>query len=292
MFFLLLAGCSKSNVPAVNKAEGGAVDAAVEPLQTDSALGDFPCAFAVADHSGSRLLINYYDDAGFIEEVAEPEQYALAYGAYGECVHIVYDGFQESTDPYSSDFDDSAGYVYHALNGRLRPDKYYVLTTESLLPDALIRLYPPHPDSSDPYHNLTRLRTGLQFEDFVFLARGQRKVKWAEQLAITEEGGMIALVVYERAEGSSRSDYSIVYQCGPETLFWDDDGYFDISPWWPDLSAMQMDAEKKPSVYEPLFLARLDNKLVMALNYIPPGVETGELVILYEDSGRFAIKGK
>ena len=251
LLLLLLAGCSKANVPSAS-----------------TALVDFPCAFAVADHSASRLLINYYDEAGFIEEVAKPEQYALAYGAYGECAGIVYDGFQDSIESYS----------YNVVNGGLRPDKYYALTTEKLLPDALILLYPPHPDPSDPYRNLARLRTGSQFEDLIFLAKN-RKVWWAEQLAITEEGGMIALVVYERGEGSSRSDYSIVYQCGPETLFWDEDGYFDISPWWPDLSAMQIDAEKNPSVYEPLFLARLDNRLVMALNYIPPGVETGELVI-------------
>ena len=272
--FFSLSACSKSNT------QEGEVRAAEVPVPAPAANSghgldpyDFPLAFAIADKDGKHLLVNYYDDAGYAVELAEPGQYTQAIGAYGEIVRVSYDCFLEEEETYSSN------YVYNAVSGRLLPDKYYVLTTERLLPDAMIRLNPPLPDPSDPYKNIKRLRAGLKFEDYIFIAKEQRKVQWAEQLAITEEGGMIALVVYEN-EGS-RSDYSIVHQCGPDILFWDDGGYFNISGWSVEAGA--------PPVYEPLFLARLGNSLVMALGYTPPGTGT-ELAFLYEDSGKFVIR--
>ena len=118
--------------------------------------------------------------------------------------------------------------------------------------------------------------TGQSFEDYIYIIKNCG-VQWAEQLSISEEGGMVALVLYER-QGDDML-FSITYQNGSETLFWDSEAEYD------EYSTWRVDMGDEPGLFKPLFLMRLDNGLVLALTWGAPEGES--IVILYEDSGRF-----
>ncbi len=244
-------------------------DTAAEPL----VLGDFSLTFGFTDESGSRLIVRYYEDDGGAALIERPEQYTLAIGDYGQTARLSFAGWQDATDENNyedtaGNFDNLPGYVYSVQDGELLPDSVYGLIAEGTLDDALIPLIPSlnDPYGYEPYPELD--------EDVVSRLPGEREIRWTEKFASTENGAQIGLVFYEPI--GEEMLFSIVYTESESMLSWHcaNEG----SPWWEGLG-------EQPGLFTPLFLARLNNGLVLALTWGGPDGEN--IVFLYEDNGQF-----
>jgi|GEM_PF-1823527 len=243
-----------------------------------ASLDAFPTAYGFADQTGARLIVTCYDTGDGPSFDADPNQFTLAIGPYGEIVPVNYSGWQDETEENdyraaAYNFSNLPGFIFNAAGGRLRPDRTYVLTTEGALADTLITLNPPAPGMDK------RTLMGLKTEDYIYLIKG-RGVKWSELLSVSAEGGQIGLFLFER-EGDDML-FSIVYLDGPDTLFWDKPAEYDEWCTW------RIDMGDEPGNFEPLFLARLDGELVLALTWGAP--EGENVVVLYEDGGGFVEK--
>ena len=254
-------------------------DAGLSPSDSLS-LGDFPMAFGFADETGGRLIITCYDTGDGPSFDADPNQFTLAVGPYGELVGIRYAEWQEETEQNSYrdtsyNFGNLPGFVFNAIDGTLRPNQTYVLTADGPFTDALVTLNPPVPRPDDPYEHFPPVAMNDGTKDFIRYLKG-RGIQWAELLSVTEDGGQIGLILFER-EGDDML-FSIVY-LGNDVLFWDCPAEYDEGSTW------RVDMGDEPGFFEPLFLARLDNGLVLALTW---GAPEGESVIfLYQDRLRF-----
>jgi len=239
-------------------------------------------AFGFADENGGRLLLKCYDTGDGPSFDADPNQFTLAVGPYGELVPVSYSGWQDGTEQNdyrdaAYNFDNLSGFVFNAVDGRFRPDKTYILTSEGQFTDALITLNSPAPEKDELTMRYQGM--GLKTEDYIYTVKG-RGVKWSELLSVTAEGGQIGLFLFEREDDDML--FSIVYLDGPDTLFWDKPAEYDEWCTW------RIDMGDEPGAFEPLFLARLDGGLVLALTWGAPEGET--VVILYEENGSFIEK--
>ena len=242
----------------------------------------FSMAFGFADENGGRLLLKCYDTGDGPSFDADPNQFTLAVGPYGELVPVSYSGWQDGTEQNdyrdaAYNFDNLSGFVFNAVDGRFRPDKTYILTSEGQFTDALITLNSPAPEKDELTMRYQGM--GLKTEDYIYTVKG-RGVKWSELLSVTAEGGQIGLFLFEREDDDML--FSIVYLDGPDTLFWDKPAEYDEWCTW------RIDMGDEPGAFEPLFLARLDGGLVLALTWGAPEGET--VVILYEENGSFIEK--
>ena len=245
-------------------------------------LNEFSLAYGFADQTGGRLLLQCYDTGDGPSFDADPNQFTLAIGPYGEPVSISYAGWQDATEQNdyrdsAYNFDNLSGFVFNAVGGRLQPDKTYVLTAEGPFAEALITLNPPAPARDDLTMRYQGM--GLKTEDYIYTVKG-RGVEWSELLSVTAEGGQIGLFLFER-EGAEML-FSIVYLDGPDTLFWDNPAASDGWDVW------RIDMGEEPGRFTPLFLARLDDSLVLALTWGAPEGES--VVVLYEENGRLVEK--
>ena len=230
-------------------------------------LGDYLITFGFADRTGGRLLAR--------ESVADPAQYTLAIGPYGKSLRIGYAGQQDENSEQNSyrhtegNFDNLPGNVYNAVNGRLVPGQTYALAVGGQLDKALIALTPPD-------DRLSQATMDSIAEARIETLKG-RGIQWSELLGTTNDGGQIGLVLFERNNDDML--FSIVYLEGEKTLFWDNPAEYD------EYSTWRVDMGDEPGSFEPLFLARLDNGLVLALAWGAPEGES--IVVLCEDNGRF-----
>ena len=244
-------------------------------LGLSPSLDDFPLAFGFAGMDGDRLLIQCYEGG---ETEDDPEQYTLAIGPYGITARISYSGWQDESGENNyrdtaENFDNLPGYVFQAVDSRLLTGETYCLTTTGVLDSALVPLVSPARDPDGFFIN-----PGLDVDVTDRIAAlKSRGVVWASQLALTEEGAGIALVLFER-EGDDML-FSIVYIEDDKTVFWDCPAVYD------EMSTWRVDMGDDPGELAPLFLARLENGLVLVLTW---GAPEGEgIVVLYEDGGEF-----
>jgi hypothetical protein len=210
----------------------------------------------------------------------DPGMYSLLIGEGSKAIPVTFDAWQEEAtqDAGSEDipyFDRQQGFVYTAKDNRLRKNGTYLLSTPGPLADALVTLTgtPGNPwDQNDivpmPGETIKKIE-----------ALKERGTDETQLLAKTEDGGMIGLVLFDRL--GNEALFSIVYIDETQALFWDNPTEYidDIG------DAMWRVDTVGPGYFDVLFLARVDEGLMLMLNW---GAFEGEaIILLYEEDGAF-----
>ena len=212
---------------------------------------------------------NYYANTGF-----DPDRFSLAVGAYSEIWPIYFSKWQDESPANngrdnSGNFDKLPGFVFAQKAWKLSRNKTYLLTDMDTLIDSMLAIFPPGWKGNTPP---MAEETVASIEDYM-----DRGVVWAKTLAVTMDGGLIGLVLYER-QGNDML-FSIVYMDDNKTLFWNNPAEYDETSTW------RVDAGEEPGSFEPLLLARFDEGLMLILTWRAP--EGENVVVLYEDYGAF-----
>ena len=239
---------------------------AVPVSDAERSLGDYFITYGFADEPGSRLLVRDIE--------ADTAKYTLAIGPYGKSVRIAYAGLQDENSEQNSNrdtmwnFDNMPGYVYNAINGRMVPNETYALAAGQF-DKVLVELIPPDGE-------IRETTMGNIAEARIEKLKG-RKIQWSNLLGTTKDDGQVGLVLFKRSGDDML--FSIVYLTDEKTLFWDNPAQYNENSTW------RVDMEDEPGSFVPLFLARLDNSLVLILTWGAP--EGENIVVLYENNGKF-----
>jgi len=281
--------------------------AAPELSAWEQRLATWPMGFGFANEEGSRLIyVNYdfgdlmdYDEEPDIPEEAnedpdylseldekkselvmetgfDPDVFSLAIGSFSEIKPITFKAWQnESAQNNNRDtaynFNNLPGFVYAQKDWTLRKNKTYVLTNMGPLVESSIVLAPPGgwrgntpPMAEETIDSIEKFK--------------ERGVVWGKTLAVTKVGeGQIGIVMFER-QGDEMM-FSIVYMNDKKMLFWDCPAKYDESSTW------RIDGGEDPGSFEPLFLARFDEGLLLMLTW---GAAEGEIILLLrEERGVF-----
>ncbi|MED4953747.1 hypothetical protein ABEO75_12630 [Paenibacillus macerans] len=265
----LLAGCGSTDVESLAKPSS-----AVEK-NTMVEFARLESVFGFADESGEKL-ITLPDDSG--AGLENPEQFNAAIGNNGDWVEIEFVRRQEANEQDNNrqtmyNFNNMAGYVYKAKNGKFIQNKSYLLTRDGAIgKDSLMALNSTVDGQSPSGDYLPAdAETIAQIE-----AIKKRKVTASSLLSASAENEKIALFVFERKGDDMLA--SIAYIKGDEVLFKDYPAtYNEYGTWRVE------DGGDHPGRFEVLFLARSDEGLLLGLSWGAP--EGENLVVLKETNG-------
>jgi len=273
-------------------------------------LASWPMAFGFANEEGSKLILVNYDFIDLMEaneapviqiEAEEPEEeedsdymlapadkpeflieagfdpdtFSLAIGPYSDIKPITFRSWQRETAQNNNrdnvyNFKNLPGFVYAQKEWALSRNKTYVLTNMGPLVESTLVLGAPGWKGNTP---------PMAEETLNAIERQKnRSVVWGKTLATTKVGGgEIGVVLFER-QGNDML-FSIAYIDDNKTLFWDCPAQYDASSTW------RVDAGEEPGVFEPMFLARFDEGLLLMLTW---GSAEGETILLLrEEDGAF-----
>ncbi|MNI17752.1 hypothetical protein D3C73_711340 [compost metagenome] len=231
--------------------------------------------FGFADESGEQL-ITISDDSGV--DLKNPEQFNTAIGNNGELVEIEFVRQQDANEQDNNrqtmnNFNNMAGYIYKAKNGKFIQNKSYLLARDGVIgKNALIAMKSTRDDQSQSEVFLpTDADTIAQIE-----AIKKRKVTTSSLLSESAEE-KIALFVFEREADDMLA--SISYIKGDVVLFKDFPAKYDESSTW------RVDSGDEPGLFEVLFLAHSDEGLLLGMSWAAP--EGENLFVLQEANGVF-----
>ena len=230
--------------------------------------------FGFAGEEGRFLLGSWPDEYKEIFPEISPQEFTLAVGPYAELVPIKFEAVQEGSENSNNrdnvgNFANLPGYIYRPVSTRLTQNQTYVLTTAGLLMDTMMSLSRPSWRGNYPAMDEEMI-------DEIKTLKG-RSVVWGKQLATAVNGVVVGIVLFDR-----RGDdmlFSIVYRGEDKTLFWDCHAEYDEEATW------RVGGGEEPGSFTPMFLARLDEGLVMLLTWSASDGEN--IVLLYEEDDAF-----
>ena len=227
--------------------------------------------FAIADKDGTRLIVL---GSNALPMTEAPETLDIAIGYGGSVTPLRYLGYQEGDlDAWDGretfySFDNIPGQVYEASGGGLDVAWPYLITSAEAFFAQLISL---------EYNRMDE----YSFVQADAVATAQREagrglaVVYSAELAATGEGGAIELFQYERSGDDML--FEIVYRNGAQEIVVEFPAEYD------EYSTWRAGAGDHPGLWDVLFLARLEEQLLMATLWSGP--EGGNVRIWMENGG-------
>ncbi|RUS48950.1 hypothetical protein [Cohnella sp. AR92] len=276
----LLAGCSKEeeNQPAAPSIATAAptptATATVTPAGAKIELSLLENAFGFANESGDRLIA-LQDGEGV--KLADPERFAEAIGHNGEKVEIELVGWQDANDQDTNrqtmyNFDNMAGYVYRAKDGKLIPNKSYLLVKDGVVGERSLTELKSTIDEQSSSGDYLPVDAGT-----IARIEAIKKRKIAQSRLLSEsDKEKVALFVFERQGDDMLA--SIAYVSGDKVLFKDFPAVYQENGTW------RVDGADDPGLFEVLFLAHSDEGVLLGMSWGAP--EGENLFVLREADGK------
>lgn len=273
----MLIGCDNSNMKAsTGIQEDAAQETAEGIIQEELKLNQIENIFAFGDESGKRLITLGYENGVVL---SNPEAFNLAIGNNGEIYHIKFVKQQQanSMDTLRQtiyNFDNMAGYIFEAVEGKFALNKTYLLAMDSKLNrNAFIQLISTRDmESKTTSYKQAGLETIKKVEEIK-----NRKVTKSSLISKTVDNTQICLFVFERKEDDMLA--SIAYINEDKVIFRDYPAKYD------ELSTWRVDAGDEPGLFEVLFLAKSDEGLLLGITWAGP--EGENIFVLKEKEGVF-----
>ncbi len=232
--------------------------------------------FGFAGESGKYLMTLQTENT---DSLANPQEFNTAVGNNGQTVGIRFVRRQEANSQdtlrqTANNFDNMAGYVYEAQNGKFIPNKTYLLSKDSIINEAvLIKLKSTKDTESEvEYYKKVDPETIKRIE-----ALKGRKIVEDDLISETGENAKICLFTFERREDDMLA--SIAYIKDDKVAFKDYPAKYD------EMSTWRVDAGDRPGLFEVLFLADSDEGLLLGLTWAGPEGENA--FVLKEVNGVF-----
>ena len=272
-------GTGASTEPGGTTGPGGGPGTGVGPVDWNRVIGTWPMVFGASINGGSQLFYTVAGTAAEHEEGFDPDRYTLAIGPYGEIIAITRvikpsaggtgtgTGADDDDEP-EFDFSKDPGITYRPIDDRFARNEIYALTATGPLTDRMLLLKKPswRGYSAMDEETLKRIQDAKN-----------RNIVDGRILATSSKDAQIGFVLFERLDNNLM--FSIVYMDEEKMVFWDREAIYDKTLIWLD------GAGDDPGSFAPIFMARFDEGLLLALKWTGP--KTEEIVLLTEVDGAF-----
>ena len=234
-------------------------------VEEESLLDDFAFAFALPDLDGKRLIV-LMDQ----QEVNSPERIDLAISQTGAQIDIRYIGYQEGDiDAFdyrdmSYNFDVMSGHIYEVINGEVEADETHFLCSYNQVSNAII----PFNSIFDKWMWEFESASAGAISKAVSIKN--RAVEYGNRIAYAQYGDLeINQFKYVRIGDDML--FSIICSEGSKDIVLDFPAEYD------EYSTWRVDCGDDPGNLNVLFLARIDDKLVMATAWGAPEGESASI---------------